>query len=239
MLLSCLSKLLLPRPPLILRYTPETLMKTSNTSCYPPAKFGRLLVLLLCCCMPLSLAHADDWQFSGVNRIVAVGDIHGAYDAAVSTLQQAGIIDDHLAWSGGDTHLVLTGDLLDRGPGSRQVIDLIMRLERQAVRAGGQVHQLLGNHEVMNLIGDVRYVSDPEYAAFSEDESAEEREYWYQQYRGGQPVDADEQAIRELAQEAQVVDALIGEVRRVEVEPEAWMVGNGRESNHLPVVAPT
>jgi hypothetical protein len=171
-------------------------MKTSSTSCISPTKFGRLLVLLLCCCMPLSLAQADDWQFSGVNRIVAVGDIHGAYDAAVSTLQQAGVIDNHLAWSGGDTHLVLTGDLLDRGPGSRQVIDLVMRLEREAIRAGGQVHQLLGNHEVMNLIGDIRYVSDPEYAAFSEDESAQEREYWYQQYRLGQPVETDEQAIR-------------------------------------------
>ena len=146
--------------------------------------------------MPLSLAQADDWQFSGVNRIVAVGDIHGAYDAAVSTLQQAGVIDDHLAWSGGDTHLVLTGDLLDRGPGSRQVIDLVMRLEREAIRAGGQVHQLLGNHEVMNLIGDIRYVSDPEYAAFSEDESAEERDYWYQQYRRGQAAETDENAIK-------------------------------------------
>jgi len=171
-------------------------MKISNTSCKSPAKFGRLLVFLLCCCVPLWLAHADDCQFSGVNRIVAVCDIHGAYDAAVSTLQQAGVIGDHLACSGGDTHLVFTGDLLDRGPGSRQVIDLVMRLEREAVHAGGQVHQLLGNHEVMNLIGDIRYVSDPEYAAFSEDESAEEREYWYQQYRLGQPVDADEQAIR-------------------------------------------
>ena len=92
--------------------------------------------------------------------------------------------------------MVFTGDLLDRGPGSRQVMDLIMRLEREAVRAGGQVHQLLGNHEVMNLIGDVRYVSDPEYAAFSEDESAEEREYWYRLFRRNQPADADEPMIR-------------------------------------------
>jgi hypothetical protein len=50
--------------------------------------------------------------------------------------------------------------------------------------------------EVMNLIGDVRYVSDPEYAAFSEDESAEEREYWYQHYRRGQSTETDELAIR-------------------------------------------
>ena len=62
---------------------------------------------------------AEDWQFSGVNRIVAVSDIHGAYDAVVETFNKAGVIDDELAWSGGDTHLVITGDLLDRGPDSR------------------------------------------------------------------------------------------------------------------------
>ena len=171
-------------------------MKNNYASSNSISKFGRLLVLLLCFWLPLSLAIADDWKFSGVNRIVAVGDIHGAYDAMVTTFQQAGVIDDNLAWSGGDTHLVLTGDLLDRGPGSRQVMDLVMRLERESVRAGGQVHQLLGNHEVMNLIGDVRYVSDPEYAAFAEDESAQEREYWYQQFRRSQPAGADEQVIR-------------------------------------------
>jgi hypothetical protein len=158
--------------------TSETLMKNNFASCSSSDKFGRLLVFLLCFYMPLSLAQAEDWQFSGVNRIVAVGDIHGAYDAVVATLQEADVIDDNLAWNGGNTHLVLTGDLLDRGPGSRQVMDLVMSLEKEAVRTGGQVHQLLGNHEVMNLIGDVRYVSDPEYAAFSEDESAQEREYW-------------------------------------------------------------
>ena len=178
------------------RQTSETLMKNNFASCSSSDKFGRLLVFLLCFYMPLSLAQAEDWQFSGVNRIVAVGDIHGAYDDMVATFQEAGVIDNNLAWSGADTHLVLTGDLLDRGPGSRQVMDLVMRLEREAARAGGEVHQLLGNHEVMNLIGDVRYVSDPEYAAFSEDESAEEREYWYQQFRRSQPADADERAIR-------------------------------------------
>jgi len=146
--------------------------------------------------MPLSSALADDWHFSGVGRIVAISDVHGAYDAVVATLQQADVIDDSLAWSGGETHLVITGDLLDRGPGSRQVMDLIIRLERESKRAGGQVHQLLGNHEVMNLIGDVRYVADAEYAAFADDESTEEREYWYQLYRRNQPADTDELTIK-------------------------------------------
>jgi hypothetical protein len=156
----------------------------------------RLFAVVLACCIPFSFALSDDWHFSDINRVVAVSDIHGAYDALVSTFQEAAVINQDLHWIGGDTHLVITGDLLDRGPGSRQVMDLVMRLEREAKLAGGQVHQLLGNHEVMNLNGDVRYVSDAEYAAFSDDESTREREYWYQQFKKDQPLDADEQTVR-------------------------------------------
>jgi len=159
-------------------------------------RVSSLLALLLCFCLSWSLALADDWRFSNVDRIVAVSDIHGAYDALLATFQEAGVIDDKLDWSGAETHLVITGDLLDRGPGSRQVVDLIMRLERQAAQAGGRVHQLLGNHEVMNLIGDLRYVADAEYAAFTDDESSQEREFWYQQFRRIQPADTDEQTVR-------------------------------------------
>jgi hypothetical protein len=114
----------------------------------------------------------------------------------LATFQESGVIDENHAWNGAETHLVITGDLLDRGPDSRHVVNLIMRLEREAALAGGQVHQLLGNHEVMNLIGDLRYVSMPEYAAFSDEESAQEREHWYQQYRRSQPADADELTVR-------------------------------------------
>jgi len=146
--------------------------------------------------LPLSFAQADEWHFSGVERIVAVSDIHGAYDALVTTLQEADVIDKKLAWSGGKTHFVITGDLLDRGPDSRRVMDLIMRLEHEAPLAGGRVHQLLGNHEVMNLIGDLRYVADEEYAAFLDIESDEERESWYQHFRRSKPVDSDEVAVR-------------------------------------------
>jgi hypothetical protein len=155
-----------------------------------------LLALLLCFCLSSSAALADEWHFSGVRRIVAVSDIHGAYDPMVATLQEAGVIDDSLAWNGAEPPLVITGDLLDRGAASRRVMDLIMRLEREAPGVGGQVHMLLGNHEVMNLNGDVRYVSDAEYAAFSDDESAQERERWYQRYRRSQSAVADEQVVR-------------------------------------------
>jgi hypothetical protein len=145
---------------------------------------------------PVSLAQVDEWHFTGVDRIVAVSDIHGAYDALVTTLQKAEVIDKKRTWSGDDTHLVITGDLLDRGPDSRRVMDLIMRLEREAPLAGGRVHQLLGNHEVMNLIGDLRYVADEEYAAFLDMESGKERRSWYRHFRASKPKDSNEAALQ-------------------------------------------
>lgn len=157
---------------------------------------GLVSFVLLCGLTSLSLAKGDKWHFQGVERIVAIGDVHGAYDALVATLQAADVIDSDLAWSGGKTHLVSTGDLLDRGPDSRRVMDLMIRLEYEARRAGGRVHQLLGNHEVMNLIGDLRYVADEEYAAFLDIESVVEREYWYERFRRSKPADIDESAAR-------------------------------------------
>jgi hypothetical protein len=154
------------------------------------------LLALLICPFLLCAAAADDWHYSDVKRIVAVGDVHGAYDALISTLQHSDVIDDDLAWSGGSTHLVFTGDLLDRGPKSRRVMDLIIRLEHEAPLAGGRVHLLLGNHEVMNLIGDLRYVAKAEFAAFVDQESAEEHEQRYQRFRLDQTDDNDESVVR-------------------------------------------
>ena len=114
----------------------------------------------------LSRSGIEPDHFTGVSRIVAVGDVHGGYDEFVGILRAAGLVNAQTHWSGGRTHLVQTGDLLDRGAHSREVMDLVMRLEGEARAAGGRVHALLGNHEVMNLTGDLRYVSAGEYAAF-------------------------------------------------------------------------
>ena len=97
--------------------------------------------------------------FEGVQRIVAIGDIHGDYGRFVELLRSAQVVDRNNAWTGGATHLVLTGDFLDRGPAPRQVMDLLMDLQPQAEKAGGRVHALLGNHEAMNISGDLRFVS--------------------------------------------------------------------------------
>jgi hypothetical protein len=105
------------------------------------------------------------------SRVVAVGDVHGAYEPFVALLHAARLVDDRERWIGGNAWLVQTGDVLDRGPDSRRVIDLLRDLQREAARAGGAVYPLLGNHEVMRLTGDYRYVSEGEYAAFRRSDS--------------------------------------------------------------------
>jgi hypothetical protein len=84
---------------------------------------------------------------------VAIGDVHGALDEFVVVLRGVELVDEELNWIGGRTHLVSLGDLVDRGDYGRQVMDLVMRLQAEAEAAGGAVHIVLGNHEVMNLVG--------------------------------------------------------------------------------------
>ena len=91
--------------------------------------------------------------WTGVDKIVAVGDIHGDYDNFTTILKNTGIISSNGHWKAGCTHFVQTGDVLDRGPDARKVLDLIMKLEKEAEKAGGMVHFLIGNHEEMNITG--------------------------------------------------------------------------------------
>ena len=133
------------------------------------------------------LASGADARIEGARRVVAFADVHGAYPELISVLRETGVIDAALHWQAGDTHLVSTGDLVDRGADSRQVLDLLMRLEGEASKAGGAVHVLLGNHEVMNLVGDLRYVSAAEYAAFGGPEDTALREQTWQKVRKQEP----------------------------------------------------
>ena len=103
--------------------------------------------------------------------LVAIADVHGDFQAFRAILRRSGLIDDKDRWAGGTRHLVQMGDLLDRGPESRKAMDLLMRLEDEAKAAGGQVTGLLGNHEVMNLTSDLRYVTRGEFAAFAREET--------------------------------------------------------------------
>src|SRR5512138_2728203 len=114
---------------------------------FPCARIACLAAMLLL--LSWAGAFAQD-------RIVAIGDVHGAYPEFVSILQRTGLIDREGKWIGGSTSLVQVGDVIDRGRQSRQCLDLLMELERQAKRAGGRVIPLLGNHEVLNILGDYR-----------------------------------------------------------------------------------
>jgi len=123
-----------------------------------------LLLLILSLLPACSLGTAAE-------RVVAIGDVHGAYEEFVSILQAAGLIGKDLSWSGGKSILVQTGDVLDRGPRSRPALDLLMELTEKAPAQGGEVRSLLGNHEIMVMIGDLRYVSEAEYRSFATPDS--------------------------------------------------------------------
>jgi len=118
----------------------------------------------------------DDYHWTGVERVVAVADLHGDYGQYIKVLESAGLVNSRGRWSGGTVHLVQTGDVPDRGPDSRRIIDHLQQLKRQAERKGGMVHTLIGNHEAMNSYGDLRYVHPGEYEAFVGKNSAAYRE---------------------------------------------------------------
>ena len=102
----------------------------------------------------------DKSTFNNVEKIAALSDIHGQYYLAVEILKNNKIIDNELNWNFGKGHLVITGDVFDRGDKVNEVLWLIYKLEAQAKNKGGQVHFLLGNHEYMILHKDLRYVND-------------------------------------------------------------------------------
>ena len=147
---------------------------------------------LLCICFATgSICAEEPWRVETSDRIVAVADIHGANDAFVRILEMSRVIDTELEWIGGTTQLVIVGDVLDRGSDSRAALDLIMRLKPQAQTQGGDVHLVLGNHEIMNIVGDLRYVSAGEYAAFADEEPADIRAAALERFLAGAGGDDD------------------------------------------------
>jgi hypothetical protein len=117
-----------------------------------------------------------------VGPVTAIGDVHGDFADLVALLQKTGLVDKQNRWAGGKTTLVQLGDLLDRGPKPRDVMDLLMALEAQAPKDGGRVEALLGNHEMMNIMGDLRYVTPENYASFADDSSENRRRSGFKDY---------------------------------------------------------
>ena len=112
-------------------------------------------------------------------RIVAVGDLHGDFSVWRDIAGAAGLIDGDGHWAGGATTLVQVGDVVDRGPESLKLIRELIRLQKEASKQGGQVIALVGNHEAMNMTGDLRYTVPGDFAAFATANSSAMRERLY------------------------------------------------------------
>lgn len=107
-------------------------------------------------------------RFPAPARLVAIGDLHGDIEATRKALRLAGAIDQSDRWIGGELVLVQTGDQLDRGDDEQAILELLASVQRQAAEAGGTLHILNGNHEFMNALGDLRYVTPGGFADFAD-----------------------------------------------------------------------
>ncbi len=144
--------------------------------------FKPLALALIALLVPLVAPAAD------APRVVAVGDVHGEIGGFTEVLRAAGVLGEDGRWAGGDTVLVQTGDLTDRGSQVRQVLDLMMALDEQAPAQGGRVVSLLGNHEIYNLSIFFDTDSTPVevyhqiWSAFADEESERRRRQAFRQW---------------------------------------------------------
>ena len=130
-------------------------------------------------------AGQNPYEWTGVEKIIAIGDLHGDYDHFILILKnpKVGLVDENLHWSGGKAHLVQTGDIMDRGDRAKEILDLLIRLEKEAEAAGGKVHVLLGNHEEATItgisLGYPDYVSPRQFVSFLSKSFRKAREKQY------------------------------------------------------------
>jgi len=132
--------------------------------------------IALCCTLAFFLTTCGSSPVVDVKQtIIAIGDMHGDYDSYSSLMLASGLMDKNGDWSGENTIFVQTGDIPDRGPDTRKIIESLQKLEQQAPQHGGQVIPLVGNHEAMNMVGDLRYTHPGEFEAFVDENSPEKR----------------------------------------------------------------
>lgn len=146
---------------------------------------------------------------TAAERIIAVGDLHGDYQAWITIARAAGLIDANGHWAGGRTTLVQLGDVLDREPDSLKIVRNLQQLQKEAPRSHGRVILVLGNHEAMNLLGDFRYTTPGEYAAFVGPNSAAIRDRVYDQNRLA--IEKAAQAANPALTPAQIRDSWMAE----------------------------
>ena len=100
-------------------------------------------------------------------EIIVIGEVQGAANTVAAFLEHLDLIDSEHHWSGGDTILIQTGDLIDDGEHVRAALDLFMGLQEEAAAAGGRVIVLMGNHEALNILGELRDVNPMAYKSFA------------------------------------------------------------------------
>lgn len=115
---------------------------------------------------PRPSAAANSYLMPAATLWAAIGDLHGDLSQTRKALRLVGAIDERDRWVGGTLVVVQTGDVIDRGDEDREVIDLLERLAKQAKEAGGKLVLLTGNHELMNVSQDFRYVTRGSVPAF-------------------------------------------------------------------------
>lgn len=160
-----------------------------------------ILVVVLLAAAALAAPQNED-------RIISVADIHGDYDSFTALLQQVGLLDADHQWAGGRSTLVQTGDFTDRGPKARQVMDLLMALPDQADGDGGEAIILMGNHEMMNMMGDLQSVTIDDYTSFADDRSEQRRAEAFNDYLDYVEKRADRLGMTPIGSEETEIEAL-------------------------------
>ena len=107
------------------------------------------------------------WQYRQPEKVFVMSDPHGNLDCVISLLQGNGVIDKHYRWNFGKNKLIVIGDIFDRGYDVMQIYWLLYKLEKEAADAGGSVDVMLGNHEPLVLMNDLRYTK-PKYKMLAE-----------------------------------------------------------------------
>lgn len=116
-----------------------------------------------CLAFPQQPLQAIDYSS---RRIVAIGDLHGDLGATKRAFKLAGAIDKKDNWVGKDLTIVQTGDQLDRGDDELAILKLLEKLTKQAPKFNSELYVLNGNHEYMNVQGDLRYITKAGFTSF-------------------------------------------------------------------------
>jgi len=126
-----------------------------------------------------ALPITTDGQATPDQEIIVIGEVQGAANTVAAFLEHLDLIDSEHHWTGGDTILIQAGDLIDDGEHVRAALDLFMGLQEEAAAAGGRVIVLMGNHEALNILGELRYVNPMAYQSFAgPDSESRQRQVW-------------------------------------------------------------